>query len=71
MMLNYFDPTAFTVTVDTGSTDLWVIPYDRKIELTNTTDIFTSMTYGSGTANGTIQFAEVKVDSFTLPSQGS
>ncbi|KAF7793489.1 hypothetical protein EIP86_004601 [Pleurotus ostreatoroseus] len=61
----------FTVQMDTGSTDLWVLPNPgQHIALVNTTDIVISEGYGSGTATGHIQFAELEFAGFTVPSQG-
>ena len=63
---------AFTVQIDTGSTDLWVLPANpQSVQLTQTTNIPLVESYGIGQANGTIEFAEVEFSGFTIPSQGN
>ena len=56
--------------MDTGSSDLWVLPGSAKVELTNTTKIQIQETYGSGAASGSIQFAELEFGGFKVPHQG-
>lgn len=57
--------------MDTGSSDLWVIPGNSQITLTNTTNITTTEQYGSGIASGAIQFAQLEFGGFTIPYQGT
>lgn len=63
-------PLAFIVQMDTGSSDLWVYSPGTTLNLTNTTDITTTESYGQGVAEGTIVFGEFKLGGFTVPSQG-
>ncbi|RPD63486.1 acid protease [Lentinus tigrinus ALCF2SS1-6] len=51
----------FTVSLDTGSTDLWINTKGRNVQLTNQTGITTSITYGVGKVEGPIDFAQVKI----------
>lgn len=62
---------AFTVQMDTGSSDLWVLPGSTQIPLTETTNITIEESYGSGTASGMIQFAHMEFAGFTVPEQGA
>ncbi len=63
---------AFTVSIDTGSSDLWVLPKNpQSIQLTQTTDFSLVESYGIGQANGTIEFAQLEFAGFTVPSQGN
>ncbi|EJF60415.1 acid protease [Dichomitus squalens LYAD-421 SS1] len=59
----------FTVVLDTGSTDLWVDVRDRNIKLTNSTNITAEEGYALGSAAGTINFAELRVGDYLVPSQ--
>ena len=63
--------TAFVVQFDTGSTDLWVQTGGIPINILSTTNVSATETYGRGEASGTIDFAEVTVGSYTIPSQGA
>ena len=64
------DITVFTVQLDTGSTDFWVFPNGTSLQTTNTTNLNNSLTYGTGTVSGVLEFAEVQLGSYTVPSQG-
>ncbi|THG99797.1 hypothetical protein EW026_g2607 [Hermanssonia centrifuga] len=59
----------FTVQMDTGSADLWVKADSTPIKLTNTTNINVTEAYGAGVASGLIQFAQLELDGFIIPSQ--
>ena len=56
--------------MDTGSSDLWVYPGNAQIQITNTTDLQITESYGKGGASGYIQFAELGFSGFTVPYQG-
>lgn len=60
----------FSVQLDTGSSDLWVYAPDADIKVTNDSHLTTNITYGIGSVSGPIQFAELIVGEFTIPSQG-
>lgn len=60
----------FTVLLDTGSTDLWVNSRGLELMLTNTTDLPMTELYGRGEVHGTVQFAELRVGEYVVPSQG-
>lgn len=56
--------------LDSGSTDLWVkSPVPLKI--VNDSGLATGIRYGVGTVSGPIQFAELKIGEYTIPSQGA
>ncbi|KZT21091.1 acid protease [Neolentinus lepideus HHB14362 ss-1] len=58
------------VQLDTGSSDLWIYSPDPQPKLTNTTSFdHANMTYGIGSVAGRIDFAEVEVGPYTIPSQ--
>ncbi len=65
------DGLDFTVLLDTGSTDLWVSTSRRALRLTNSSGLVTGIGYGSGEVKGTIDFAELKIGDFAIPSQGT
>ncbi|KDQ61393.1 hypothetical protein JAAARDRAFT_171578 [Jaapia argillacea MUCL 33604] len=56
------------VVIDSGSSDLWVYP-PSKLQLTNRTSIHGNLSYGEGSVQGSIDFAELKIGSYTIPSQ--
>lgn len=55
---------------DSGSSDLWVRT-NASLKLTNDSGLSTVLGYGGGNASGPIQFAELKVGEYTVPSQGA
>ncbi|TFK50938.1 acid protease [Heliocybe sulcata] len=58
------------VQLDTGSSDLWIYSPDRQPKLTNTTSINNvNLTYGIGSVAGRLDFAEVEIGPYTVPSQ--
>lgn len=59
--------------VDTGSSDLWVIPDpDKPIKTVNTSDVEVGIIYIShNQVKGTVAFAELVFDKFVVPSQGN
>ena len=59
----------FALQLDSGSTDLWVQTH-LPLKINNDTGLFAQLSYGTGVANGTIQFAEVKIGEYTIPNQG-
>lgn len=61
----------FTVILDSGSSDLWVYAPNTTLKTTNSSGVSTNITYGKGFVAGEIQFAELKVGEYTVPSQGS
>lgn len=63
-------PLDFTVLLDTGSTDLWVNSKGLELLFANTTDLTIAEDYERGQVQGTLQFAELKVGDYVVPSQG-
>ena len=62
--------TEFTVQLDTGSSDLWIYAPGNSIKVLNDSHLSANLTYGTGSVDGPIQFAEVKIGEYTIPSQG-
>lgn len=60
----------FSVVLDTGSSDLWVIA-DGPLSLTNDSGLGTALAFGRGAIEGPIQFAELQVGEYVVPSQGA
>lgn len=60
----------FTVQLDSGSSDLWILPGSASLKLTNDSGLYTDIFYGEGAVGGNIQFAELKLGEYTIPSQG-
>ncbi|KAH9851427.1 acid protease [Lenzites betulinus] len=61
----------FTVTIDTGSTDLWV-NMDLEgidVKVTNVSDVQTDSQYAMGDVKGNIAFAELRIGPYVIPSQ--
>ncbi|KAI1785864.1 acid protease [Ganoderma leucocontextum] len=59
----------FTVQLDTGSSDFWIHTAGRPVQLTNTTDLVTSETYGQRHVEGKIKFADLQVGNLTVERQ--
>ncbi|GJE94324.1 acid protease [Phanerochaete sordida] len=59
----------FTVILDTGSSDLWVYAPDANINVLNDSQLTANITYGRGSISGTVQFAELQVGEYVVPSQ--
>ncbi|KAI0084524.1 aspartic peptidase domain-containing protein [Irpex rosettiformis] len=61
----------FTCQIDTGSSDLWVIPADKQpVKTVNTTEVAASITYADGSGvSGFIDFAELIVGGYNISSQ--
>ncbi|KAJ6581931.1 aspartic peptidase domain-containing protein [Mycena capillaripes] len=57
----------FRVAIDTGSSDLWIVP--SKDFVFNDTEIPVSEIYGGGIVNGTIGFASVELGGYTFDRQ--
>ncbi|KAJ8514996.1 hypothetical protein ONZ45_g7529 [Pleurotus djamor] len=57
------------VTLDTGSTDLWIPNPTGDFVTVNTTTVTANITYVKGTVSGPIHFAEMSVAGITIPSQ--
>ena len=57
--------------MDTGSSDLWIFQPGKTLKLTNTTNVIATETYGAGTVEGPVVFAELKLGPYTVPSQGT
>lgn len=61
----------FDVQLDTGSSDLWIRTPKAPLTIRNDSGLHpVNLTYGSGWASGPIQFAEVKIGEYVIPSQG-
>lgn len=61
----------FSVTIDTGSSDLWVLKPGTNATTTNTTDVDVDVNYGDGSGfSGVVAFANLSIGQFTVPSQG-
>ncbi|GJE94322.1 acid protease [Phanerochaete sordida] len=59
----------FLVSLDTGSSDLWVYAPEGGIKVSNDSHMSTNITYLKGSVVGEIQFAELKIGEHTIPSQ--
>ncbi|ETW82863.1 aspartic peptidase [Heterobasidion irregulare TC 32-1] len=59
-----------TVQIDTGSTDLWVLPETplKNLKLSNAGVV--NLTYGTGSAKGPIAFAPFSFGNYSVKSQG-
>ena len=60
----------FRLLLDTGSSDLWVKTPQTPLKVLNDSGISTNISYVKGFISGPIQFAEVKLGQYTIPSQG-
>lgn len=58
----------FTVQLDSGSSDLWVNT-DKPLKIVNDSGIVAQISYGVGFVEGPIQFAELQLGEYTIPSQ--
>lgn len=57
--------------MDTSTTDLWIYAPDVSLNIANDSGLLQDAVYhGNGFASGPIQFAEVQIGGFTIPSQG-
>ena len=63
---------AFTCQIDTGSSDILVIPPDgQPVKTVNHTEVAVGVTYADESGvSGFIDFAELAVGGYTIPSQG-
>ncbi|KAI0804714.1 aspartic peptidase domain-containing protein [Irpex lacteus] len=63
--------TTFTCQIDTGSSDLWVIPPNHHpLKTTNETQVAAAIEYADGSGvSGLVDFAELLVGGYTVPSQ--
>ncbi|GJE99241.1 acid protease [Phanerochaete sordida] len=59
----------FSVTLDTGSSDLYIYAPEGGIQITNDSHLEANITYVKGSVAGTVQFAELKIGEYTIPSQ--
>lgn len=59
----------FVVQLDTGSSDLWVYAPDRQPQLTNHSNVFVDLTYGSGSDAGFVDFADVEIGPYFIHGQ--
>ncbi|GJE94330.1 acid protease [Phanerochaete sordida] len=59
----------FTVQLDTGSSDLWVYAPGLDIKISNDSQLRGNITYGTGSVEGPIQFAELQVGEYSVPAQ--
>jgi hypothetical protein len=66
-------PAAFTCQIDTGSSDLWVIPpQNQSVPTVNSTDVIASVLYADGSGiTGHVAFAELMISGYTVKSQGA
>lgn len=58
----------FTLQIDTGSSDLWVIA-GQKLKLNSTTNTTVNLTYGLGSAYGNIAYAPVSFGGYAVDNQ--
>ena len=56
--------------MDTGSSDLWVLPGSSQIQLAGSANVFVEESYGKGIAYGMIEYAELQLGGFTVAKQG-
>ncbi|EKM58859.1 uncharacterized protein PHACADRAFT_86559, partial [Phanerochaete carnosa HHB-10118-sp] len=58
----------FNILLDSGSSDLW-IQTNQSVKIVNDSGIVAQISYGEGFVEGPIQFAELKLGAYTVPSQ--
>ncbi|KAI8993831.1 aspartic peptidase domain-containing protein [Trametes punicea] len=58
-----------TVQLDTGSSDLWVNIGNRELNLRGTSSLQTNITFGIGSVQGNISFADLQLGDFTIENQ--
>ncbi|KAL1945699.1 hypothetical protein VTO73DRAFT_1701 [Trametes versicolor] len=59
----------FRVTVDTGSTDLWLDLKGIEIQVSNTTDLIVDTPYAIGDVKGNVLFSELRIGPYVIPHQ--
>ncbi|KAJ8514273.1 hypothetical protein ONZ45_g8174 [Pleurotus djamor] len=59
----------YSVIVDTGSTDLWILEPEGNFVTVNTTTVTANITYAKGSVSGPINYAEMSMAGITIPSQ--
>ncbi len=59
----------FPIQLDTGSSDVWV-QLPPGVNVKNTTNLTTELTFGIGQVDGNIAFADMQLGPHTVPSQG-
>lgn len=65
-------PEAFSVALDTGSSDLVIYSRGAPLKILNDSGLYANETYGDGTVDfGPVQFAEVQIGEYIIPSQGA
>jgi hypothetical protein len=60
----------FRVAIDTGSSDLWVVP-PADFEFDTQGSIPVEIGYGGGVVSGTIGFAQMQLEGYGVSSQGA
>lgn len=68
--LPYASLADFTVELDTGSSDLWIMPNSTSLTLTNATSMQLNISYLEGNVSGVIDYAMLEIGSYEIPWQG-